>query len=792
MYTANFMNEMPTKFLKVTFQILRNLLASRLHSFVFIGLVVLICSELRADYLVLINGQRISCTIIEETDTGYRIERNGIETTIPKARVQSVERLGTSSEPGASRPANLMESGLPVLFLSELFPSFAEQAWGELHLDASVENHPLRIDGRYFPRGLGTHASSSLTFTINGQARRFRASVGIDDEVREKGSPQDADVRFLVYGDARLLYSSKIMQAGGKPEEIDVTLDDVRELTLRADDLGREACDHADWANARLLMSSRNACSTLRQTAAVAWSQATAKQNSLVCLQPPVSTLGAHLAYKIRITNPSSGKFDVVLTVRDFSKPTLYLRSCRDLGQIETITASGPSSQALTVHHTDDGKWKISETNFPTITVNYQVNARVRDPAHANPVYPMDLNESGGCIDGWTTFLYPENSPIASITVTCELPEGWRMVTPWYETEEGWRCDRVYPCRHLTDAVCVVGQYQEVRQKFGDTEFVVAYPSKSPNASAKRSIPPAEASGDIQNCLKICEYYQREFNGFPFEKYAILLAPKNVKGTASSAYPTGFIISGHRQLADIGFLAHEICHAAAIGGDQWCNEGMAMYYDALVPDTLGLTTTRLKQRIAGDFKKLKTLHAKGKDCSVVEVSQIGEAKKLAWATGDDSLTWFIYNKAGVIFFIIDQRLRILSDDQRSLADVIRYIKARKLRPTNYNLVHTLNQVCAEIDPFQNFPSKTPASSGWNWSGFFHAYVLGDVLLPISGYQFFNEARECLAKGNVEEARRKFQQARAAFLEDECSAEANASTRWIQRCDSTSQHTTASQ
>ncbi len=790
MYTANFMNEMPTKFFKVTLRILHNLLACRCHSFVLVALVVLTYTELRADYLVLTSGEKITCAVLEETDTGYRIERNGIETTIPKTRVQSVQRLPKSSEPVASRPVNLMESGLPVLFLSELFPSFAEQAWGELHFDASVENHPLRIGGRYFPRGLGTHANSSLTFAINGQARRFRAAVGIDDEVRESGSPQDADVRFLVYGDARLLYSSKAMRAGSAPEEIDIPLDGIRELTLRVDDLGREACDHADWANARLLVSSSDACATLRHEAAAAWSQAAVKEHPLVCLKPPVSTLGAHLAYKIRITNPASGMFDVVLTVRDLSQPALDLRTCRDLGQIETVTAISPTSQVLTVLHTDDGKWKISETNFPTITVNYQVNARVRDPEHAQPVYPMDLNKSGGCIDGWTTFLYPENSPIASITVTCELPKGWRMVTPWYETEEGLRCDPVYPRRHLTDAVCVIGQYQEVRQKFGAMEFVVTYPLKDPNASVKESIPPDDASGDVQNCLKICEYFQREFNGFPFEKYAILLTPKNVRGIGSSAYPSGFIVPEHRKLANPSWLAHEICHAAAIGGDEWCNEGMAMYYDALVPDTLGLTNARLRQRIAGDFKKLKTLHAEGKDRSVAQMSQTGEAKKLHWTTGDPSLVWFTYNKAAMIFFIIDQRLRILSDDQRSLADLVRHIKTRKLRPNNYNLVHTLNQVCAEIDPFHNFPYETPGSSGWNWSGFFHAYVLGDALLPISGYQLFCEAREHLAKGNVEEARRSFKQARAAFLENEYSAEANACTRWIQRCGSTSQHTTA--
>lgn len=762
---------------------MQRILRQQWRLFVLIGLGALIWSEPRADYLVLSSGQKIACTILEETDAGYRIERNGVETTIPKTRVKSVERLTASLEPAISRMANHMESGLPVLYLSELFPSFCEQAHGDLHFDASVDDNPLRIAGRFFPRGLGTHANSSITFAINGLARRFRASVGIDDEVRESGSSQEADARFLVYGDARPLHSSKTMRAGSPPEEIDVSLDGIRELNLRVDDLGREAGDHADWANARLLMNSNDACAMLRHAAAASWSQATARENPLVCLQAPIPSLGTRLAYKIRVTNPDSGTFDLALTVRDFSQHALSLSSWRDIGQIETVTATGPTSQALTVQHTEKGTWTITPADLSPITVHYQVNARVRDPEQASTVYPMDLNSFGGCIDGWTAFLYPDDSPIISIAITCELPKGWRMVAPWYETEKGWRCDRVYPRRHLTDAVCVAGHYQEVRQKFGTTEFVVAYPLEPSNASVKKSIPMDEASTDVQNCLKICEYFEREFNGFPFQKYTILLTPDRVKGVGSSAYPSGFIISDHRKLADPGFLAHEICHAAAIGGDEWCSEGMAMFYDALVPDTLGLTHDRLKQRIATDFERLETLHAEGKDRSVAELSQSGEAKRLR-ASGDPSLSWLTYNKACMIFFIIDQRLRILTNDQVSLADLVRYVKAEYLKPTNLNLVYALDHLCDVIYPSQSAPSQTAERSAWNWGGFFNASVLGDALLPVSGYLFFYEARECLAQGSVEEARSKLHQAREAFLKDECIPEANACILWIERCDST--------
>jgi predicted metalloprotease with PDZ domain len=756
---------------------------ARYYWIIFTALSALMCAELRADSLVLTNGERIACTIVEETDTAYRIEHNGIETTIPRSRVQSAERAPAASGYDKFHQAVSTESGYPVLFLSDLFPSFAEQAWGELHFDASVENHPLRIGGRSYQKGLGTHAASSLTFAINRQARRFRATVGIDDEVLSNESQREADVRFLVYGDGKLLYSSKIMRSGSSAEEIDIAVDRVRELTLRIDDLGHNTCDHADWANARLLLNSTGASAALRRAARAAWNQATASANPSVSLQPEPLAKGAKLAYKIRVTNPASGTFDVALTVNNFSIPALNLTICRDIGQIENVTATSGSSEALTVRYADPGSWEVSTLHLPTITMAYRVNARMRDPEQTRAVYPMDLNEAGGCIDGWTTFLYPSNVPIGSITVACELPEGWRMVAPWYDTAEGWRCDRVYPRRHLTDAVCVIGYYQEVRQKFGSTEFVVAYPLKHPGESASTLLPPDEVPIDTQDCLKICEYFQREFNGFPFEKYAIMLRPEGTRGEGSGAFPSGFIVPDSRKGADLGWLAHEICHAAAIGGDQWCNEGMAMYYQALVPDTLGLTHDSLKQRSAADFERLKTLHAEGKDRSVAELSQSGEAKRLYWTTGDLSLLWFTYNKAALIFFIIDQRLRLLSDDQRSLADLIRYVKAHQLRPTNHNLVHVLNQVCAEINSLQNSSWEIPDLSEWNWAGFFNTYVLGDALLPVAGYQLFYDAHECWTKENVEEARISFEKAHAAFLKDECPPEASACTRWIQRCNS---------
>src|SRR5512137_2307280 len=70
--------------------------------------------------------------------------------------------------------------------LSSLDLGLTQQGEGKPEVDRSVDKKPLRIAGKGFAHGFGTHASSVLHIDLKGGSTRFTAQVGIDDEGRDK------------------------------------------------------------------------------------------------------------------------------------------------------------------------------------------------------------------------------------------------------------------------------------------------------------------------------------------------------------------------------------------------------------------------------------------------------------------------------------------------------------------------------------------------------------------------------------------------------------------------------
>jgi alpha-galactosidase len=136
-------------------------------------------------------------------------------------------------------------------FISALDITQVQQGWGEPHANKSVDGHPLSIGGQTFTNGLGTHASSEFILDVGGRAESFSAAVGVDDEVGKQGS-----VVFKVLGDqGKVLWESKELHGGDAPQAVNVSLADVKQLTLFVDGGDTIDFDHADWANAQLVMT---------------------------------------------------------------------------------------------------------------------------------------------------------------------------------------------------------------------------------------------------------------------------------------------------------------------------------------------------------------------------------------------------------------------------------------------------------------------------------------------------------------------------------------------------------
>lgn len=117
---------------------------------------------------------------------------------------------------------------------------------------------PIALQGRRYPKGLGVHSWSELTYELRGEFRQFRAVAGLDDSAGGGGS-----VVFVVKADGKEVFRSGLiagpqwaqeLQASARPKEIRVPVGGVKRLSLIVepgpDD---DVLDRAVWADAKLI-----------------------------------------------------------------------------------------------------------------------------------------------------------------------------------------------------------------------------------------------------------------------------------------------------------------------------------------------------------------------------------------------------------------------------------------------------------------------------------------------------------------------------------------------------------
>lgn len=140
----------------------------------------------------------------------------------------------------------------PEISLSKLQPSFAVQDAGWLRIDRNIVGRPLRLGGHVYERGIGTHASSRLSYQLDGTAHWFVADVGIDDD----GGVRGAAV-FVVEVDGTPRFVSPVLHGGAPPVPVRVDVSGAHTLTLAVRPATNYAVpDWTDWAAARLLRDS--------------------------------------------------------------------------------------------------------------------------------------------------------------------------------------------------------------------------------------------------------------------------------------------------------------------------------------------------------------------------------------------------------------------------------------------------------------------------------------------------------------------------------------------------------
>ncbi|WP_437227614.1 NPCBM/NEW2 domain-containing protein [Planctomicrobium sp. SH661] len=96
---------------------------------------------------------------------------------------------------------------------------------------------PLTIGTKEFRKGLWLHSGAVVRFRLNREYTQLRATAGFDLTHVTRMPRFDPSVRLVVLGDGQELYS-KQFRWNDPPEQLDLKLTDVRELTIRIDSAG--------------------------------------------------------------------------------------------------------------------------------------------------------------------------------------------------------------------------------------------------------------------------------------------------------------------------------------------------------------------------------------------------------------------------------------------------------------------------------------------------------------------------------------------------------------------------
>jgi glucose/arabinose dehydrogenase len=166
--------------------------------------------------------------------------------------------VGADLGPSRTSSITINDGAAPTLtYLSDLPYTTLANGYGPVERDgsngeqAANDGRTLSLGGTPYNKGLGVHANSQITYNLGGAYNSFFAYVGIDDEVGVNGS-----LTFQVLADGDLLYDSGVMTGASNTQLANVNVTGKQTLSLVVNGGENIDYDHADWADAQLVVGS--------------------------------------------------------------------------------------------------------------------------------------------------------------------------------------------------------------------------------------------------------------------------------------------------------------------------------------------------------------------------------------------------------------------------------------------------------------------------------------------------------------------------------------------------------
>lgn len=396
------------------------------------------------------------------------------------------------------------------------------------------------------------------------------------------------------------------------------------------------------------------------------------------------------LFYTVTIPNPALKRFHVIVRVQNSSAPSLqftipawcpgYYVLLNYEQDIENVVATDSQGNLLKVTLIGKRTWRVSNPDPVETVLEYDVNCR--DTGYG--FFRCYMDENNAFINGPACFMYLEGHKEKPVTLTVHIPPNWQIATGLQRTDK----PNVFTAANydeLIDCPLELGKFQRSTFQVQDTEFEVVI----------TGTPKAKVEKWLNELRKVSEAAIRLMKGAPFKRYVYLIHLVPAGGMASfmggleHLYSTVLSVhAGSESLA--GLAAHELFHAwnvkrirpAVLGpfdytqpvrtNHLWFAEGVTEYYAHLIVVRAGLDTPQsLLRRMENEINQLQRTPARHKVSLAQSSYKVWEANN---SSGYGGVNY--YTKGCVVGFLMDIQLRVMTQNRKSLDDLMHLLMER--------------------------------------------------------------------------------------------------------------------
>jgi predicted metalloprotease with PDZ domain len=427
--------------------------------------------------------------------------------------------------------------------------------------------------------------------------------------------------------------------------------------------------------------------------------------------------------YDVSLTFATEGRDSVDLQLPVW-RPGRYVRQSYAANVQEFSARKG--GDTLAFRKSGISTWRVSTGGASRVTVRYRYYANTMDAGASV------LSAGEAYFNPVNLFVYPEGQIERPLRLTIEAPRNWKIATALVPADK----PDVFsaPDYHtLADSPTIVSPTLESLQfTVDDVPYTLWFQGRfEPGAYRERIEPDVEKIVRLQTGI---------FGGAPFDEYFFLfhLLPYPFGHAVEHANSSSYAIQDNAFESDAnyaGFLsivAHEFFHAwnvkrirpaalwpydytrEQLTGLHWFTEGVTSYYEAL---TLRRTGLEPVETFLGNMGQQIDALQKTPGRSVEPASLATWDSWLSgYGQGNPNISVNFYGKGAILGFLLDARIRDLTDGARSLDDLMRH-----LFETSFKQGRGV--------PEDGVRLAAEAVTGTSFADFFARYVDGTEELP---------------------------------------------------------------